>query len=243
MTRDQFFLFVGAPLLFIIGIIIGRRPVSDDLAMTYAFLGLLFLIPLWWGIFEEYGRRAAGIFLIGTFVLAVVIEFFSLKAGFPFGYFWYEDILGLQLFRDVPLVMPVFLSALFAGVTVLVNRLKISSGIAWITGYMLILFVFGLLIDPNGVAENLWQYRNGGVYYDVPLGAFVGWLFLGALGGFFFENQLRAEKTMLAMFALLILLTGVSFGNSLVIPGVVGLVATGGLGWIEFFKYREGPIV
>jgi putative membrane protein len=112
-----------------------------------------------------------------------ILQSINVIAGFPFGYIFYEGVAG-----PAPFIFAPPLVALLTAIPVLlaffIGKKYGFKDLAWVFGIGGILMAFSFIFEPLAVKAGLWYYRNGGFFFDVPLSAFVGWLFTGSLLAF-----------------------------------------------------------
>lgn len=173
---------------------------------------------------------------LGLFLFAFVLDAIAVKTGFPYGYFWYGLNIRPVLF-GVPPHLVLGFPLVYLGACAVANRAKVPVGVPWMMFVAMVMTVVALVIEPVAVAKGLWIYRNGGEYFNVPVGVFVGTLFTGSLAAFIFPNELRSEKAV----ALLMLIVGVgaieAVIRGLAIPAGVGLVICCVVAWFDLKRH------
>jgi uncharacterized membrane protein len=115
---------------------------------------------------------------VGTFFESV-----SLRTGFPFGHYRFTELMGPQLFG-----LPILLALAYVGMGYL----------SWILGMVIIecqdkplsgrkivqlplaasfiMTVWDISMDPVWAdIDHAWVWRDGGLYYGVPISNFLGW--------------------------------------------------------------------
>jgi uncharacterized membrane protein len=132
---------------------------------------------------QRYGWRAIGVFLVAGLVISNILENLSIQTGFPFGLYHYTG--GGKIF-DVPwFIGPAYLAtgylAWVVG-TVLLGEVRRNS--SWLTtiGTPVIgafaMTAWDVALDPAASTINhVWIWHNGGGFFGVPLGNFLGWTF------------------------------------------------------------------
>jgi uncharacterized membrane protein len=132
---------------------------------------------------HRYGWRAIGVFILASLVISNILENLSIATGFPFGHYHYT---GAGKIFQVP--WPVGLLYLATGylawvvATVLLGEVRRNA--PWLTtiGTPVIaafaMTVWDLALDPGRATINhVWIWENGGGFFGVPLGNFLGWTF------------------------------------------------------------------
>lgn len=129
--------------------------------------------------------RAKGISVFAVFCLGfgTAAESISLRTGFPFGHYYFTDLMGPKIFQ-----IPVLLSLAYLGI----------GYVAWILALLildcarkpirgarvvalpllasLIMTAWDLSMDPNwSTLDHAWIWRDGGAYFGVPVRNFFGW--------------------------------------------------------------------
>jgi uncharacterized membrane protein len=129
--------------------------------------------------------RLRGISIFAAFCLGfgTLAEIVSLRTGFPFGHYYFTDVMGPKIFQ-----LPVLLALAYLGI----------GYVAWILalvilGYAdrpingtrvlmlpflasLIMVAWDLSMDPNwSTLDRAWIWQAGGRYFGVPVSNFFGW--------------------------------------------------------------------
>ena len=142
------------------------------------FMGTMVMrLPLIAGLKPLTDRKLlAGIGLL-TFY-SYLIEFIGVTTGFPYGNFSYGLDLGPMIFGKIPLGLPIFFIPLVLNSYILALLLfpektkKVFYRVPLVIGLVLLI---DLILDPAAVAINFWNY-GGGIYYDVPVSNYLGWI-------------------------------------------------------------------
>jgi uncharacterized membrane protein len=160
------------------GLLPGAIPVAID---GLLFTVLLVTFALIHGA-ERYGWSSILVFVIICLVVSNVSENLSILTGFPFGRYYYSDVLGPKLF-----LVPVLIGGAYTGVgylswvvaQVLLDRIDSSSrsGIWALPAVAAVLMVsWDLSLDPSAsTIGKTWIWIDGGPFFGVPLQNFVGW--------------------------------------------------------------------
>ena len=153
------------------------------LALGYPLIVAPF--SFWHGILR-YGWRDMIIFFIMIFSVGWIFESLSVATGFPFGNYYYTDVLGYKL-GQVPIsVMPGYFS--FGYISWVLADVMIGKrdnsirGWEWITIPLIASFfmsAWDLFTDPiNSTFRPMWVWEEGGSYFGVPISNFLGWCFV-----------------------------------------------------------------
>ena len=132
---------------------------------------------------QRYGWRAIGVFLVAGLVISNILENLSIQTGFPFGLYHYT---GSGKIFEVPwFIGPAYLATGYLAwvvATVLLGEVRRNS--SWLTtiGTPVIgafaMTAWDLSLDPGAsTITHVWIWHNGGGFFGVPLGNFLGWTF------------------------------------------------------------------
>jgi putative membrane protein len=132
---------------------------------------------------NRYGWRAIGVFLVAGLVISNILENLSISTGFPFGNYHYTG--SGKIFQVPWFIGPAYLATGYLAwivATVLLGEVRRNS--PWLTtiGTPVVaafaMTAWDLSLDPTAstVKQN-WIWENGGGYFGVPLGNFLGWTF------------------------------------------------------------------
>ena len=139
-------------------------------------------LPLIGGLLPLLNRRLlAGLGILVLFTWA--IELTGVHTGYPYGEFQYERALGPMLLDSVPLFLPVFYFPILLN-SYLLALLMLGRESTVLQRYLCTLAVvitMDLVLDPGAVALDFWGWFDGGLYYDVPVQNYVGWLVSGSV--------------------------------------------------------------
>ncbi|AUX08836.1 carotene biosynthesis associated membrane protein [Halalkaliarchaeum desulfuricum] len=133
--------------------------------------------PLVAGVAPLVDRRA-GAWLGLLVAYTYAIEHVGVRTGWPYGYFEYGVSLGPML-GGVPLALPLFFIPLVANAYLLCLLLLGTRAnstpirLATVIGFVI---AMDAVLDPGAVAIGFWGYDGGGIFYDVPLSNYAGWV-------------------------------------------------------------------
>jgi uncharacterized membrane protein len=131
-----------------------------------------------------YGAKGSSIFAALCLGIATLAESASLRTGFPFGHYYFTDVMGPKVFQ-----LPVLLALAYLGVgyvswvlaLLILNcmdkpirgaRLLVLPLLA-----SLIMLAWDLAMDPIwSTLGRAWIWEEGGSYFGVPFTNFMGWL-------------------------------------------------------------------
>ena len=154
-------------------------PQATDGAML---AGSLMLFGLFHGA-STYGWRGIIFFIVTCLGVSNAFENLSILTGFPFGWYHYSDKMGPRLFLVPLLIGPLYFGVGYLSWTLarailgdtngrLAGRLVLATPIL----ASFIMVSWDLTIDPkDSTITSNWIWRDGGSYFGVPLGNFLGW--------------------------------------------------------------------
>jgi len=130
--------------------------------------------------------RSRGILIFATLCLGVgtLFESLSLRTGFPFGHYWFTDLMGPKFFH-----LPVLLAIAYVGMgylswvlglVILKSQNQPLSGrkvVLLPLAASLVMTAWDLSMDPVWAdIDHAWVWKDGGSYYGVPISNFFGWI-------------------------------------------------------------------
>jgi uncharacterized membrane protein len=132
---------------------------------------------------KRYGWDSLFVFFTVTFLVSWSAEAASIATGFPFGHFYYTELLGPKI-GPVPMaVMPAYFAAGYLAWTMGTVFLgELGTGIErrnlflvpFIASFLMVMWDFCL--DPIGsTIDGAWRWEDGGAYYGVPIANYLGW--------------------------------------------------------------------
>ena len=140
--------------------------------VVVAFAGAtLALTSVAWG-----ARRAlavAGFVAVAT----LLVERLGTATGFPFGEYDYTGVLEPTI-AGVPVIVPLAWFAMGVPALEVGHRITRSRPGAVVLG-ALALAAWDLFLDPQMVDAGYWEWEADGVYHDIPLSNYAGWIGVG----------------------------------------------------------------
>ena len=148
-----------------------------------AMITLLPLVFLFVHGSVAYRFRDVVFFTAVTMVVSNLSENTSILTGFPFGRYYYTDILGPKLFLVPLLVGPAYIGtgylAWMLARIILAVPSSALSGRSVVTVPILASFImvsWDLAMDPiTATINRQWIWLDGGGYFGVPFSNFMGW--------------------------------------------------------------------
>jgi uncharacterized membrane protein len=124
-------------------------------------------------------------FIVMCLIISNILENTSILTGFPFGHYYYTNVLGPKLFL-VPLVIgpAYFATGYLAWVlsTILIEEVRRESSafitfvVPFIASFLMVMWDLGF--DPSSsTIHHTWIWEQGGGYFGVPLTNYLGWFF------------------------------------------------------------------
>lgn len=133
---------------------------------------------------RAYGLRRVIVFTVLCLGVGTFFESVSLRTGFPFGHYYFTDLMGPKVFN-----LPVLLALAYVGmgyfswvlaVAILGCQSEPLSGRKTLLLPLTASFImtaWDLSMDAVWAdIDRAWVWRDGGWYYGVPTSNFLGWL-------------------------------------------------------------------
>lgn len=216
-------------LFALVGLVMSRIPVEMFHEIGSIIAVCIISLPVWYGLYV--GQKMKGILImIALGIFALLIETIALHTGFPYSHFEYVASFGYRLFDTTPWTVFIAWSPLVIGTYALSQKWTSGPWRRWLV-YILLLVAVDMVLDPGAVARGLWTYTNGGLWYDVPLTNFLGWVFSGTIA--FGIIKIISGKTKVLSFnvwlvlptlASLALWSGVNIGYGIILPSTIGIL-------------------
>ena len=132
---------------------------------------------------NRYGTKNMLVFFAISSVISWSFESLSIVSGFPFGNYYYSDVLGTKIgLVPIIIIMSYFGVAYLAwsiGQVLIDQQNSKLRGASVFTIPMIAAFVmviWDLAFDPFASTINqAWIWENGGGYFGVPIVNFLGW--------------------------------------------------------------------
>jgi uncharacterized membrane protein len=150
----------------------------------------------------RYRIRGILIFFLTCLIVGNVVENIGVITGFPYGRYYFTDVMGPKLFN-----VPIMLGLAYLGMgylswtlacTILRSARSSIRGSLIIVVHVVASFVmvaWDLAMDPIwGTVLHAWIWQRGGPYFGVPISNFVGWYLTVYLIFQFFALYLRGQS-------------------------------------------------
>lgn len=183
-------------LFFTIGIIMSYIP-ADQFVETGSIIAVVMIsLPAFYSMWKIYGGRGiATIIVLGIFALG--IETIGIHTGFPYSRFEYIMPFGYRLLGSTPWTVFIAWSPLVIGVFLLTKKYTHSYWKQWFI-YISLLLGLDSVLDPGAVARGLWKYTDGGIWFDVPVQNFFGWIVSGTIAYMILRFILKNKNLVIA---------------------------------------------
>jgi putative membrane protein len=124
--------------------------------------------------------------------VSLAFEYIGVKTGWPFGTYYYTDVLGPKLLGTVPLIIPFAYFMMLYPSHVITNLIldgqpvsaqRGTAGIAAASVLTaLVMTAWDLTTDPVMAGTvGAWIWVDGGPYFGIPLENFLGWVVVVAV--------------------------------------------------------------
>jgi uncharacterized membrane protein len=180
--------------------------IFPDKVPLLAIVALHVLPPMLFALFHGamlYATRGILIFFAICLVIGNIFENLGVSLGFPFGGYYFTDVMGPKLFA-----VPILLGLAYLGMAYLSWTLArvIAGGMRNpLTGPRVvtvplvaafIMLAWDVAMDPVwSTIVHAWIWRDGGPYFGVPISNFLGWYLTVYLIFQLFAVYLRGRAT------------------------------------------------
>jgi len=170
------FLLIGS---YVISYLIASSPFAPP-PLAFSFFIVFVSFPSLYFFYRWVGRNSALLIFPILIGLTYFIEGFGIAAGFPYGQFYYTELLGFKLFGLVPWPVPFAFIPLLIGCYVIARQF-VKTPWKLVLFSALLLVLFDLVLDPALVFLNIWVWVTSGFYYGIPITNYLGWFFTGII--------------------------------------------------------------
>jgi uncharacterized membrane protein len=154
---------------------------------------------------KVYGWRSIATFFALCLVIGNIFENLGVRTGFPFGHYYFTDVMGPKLFV-VPILLGMaylgmaYLSWILAGLILAGPPSAIEGsrtiGLPVVASFIMVAWDFSQ--DPIwSTILHAWIWRDGGPYFGVPLSNFLGWFLTVYVFYQLFALYLRRRQTLI----------------------------------------------
>lgn len=156
------------------------QPVESIIELVGSFCLLIFVCFHGW---YRYGLNKMMAFFAVTAIISWSTETLSIETGFPFGHYYYTDLLGDKVGQVPVLIFPAYffigylawtMGNLFLGNTGAGIRKQDLFYVPAVSAGIMVLW--NVCFDPvMSTIEGHWVWVNGGAWFGVPLSNYFGW--------------------------------------------------------------------
>ena len=182
-------------------------------------------------LFWSIGPKKATVFLVITLSISFLLEFIGITAGYPIGVTYsYDDSFSPLNIFGLPVTVPINWAIInILGYSIITHMLTLSgrskpnadskkiSIVLLIVLDALVVTAMDVILDPLKVAQGSWTWMEGGPFYGIPIGNYIGWFVVAAIsiGAFrLIEYKRPGEEKILR-------------GNMSVMPSVIYMFIAG----------------
>ncbi len=204
-------------------------PVLFNLIVVIAALPSLFFFYHW------AGAKNSSVIISLLIILTLFIEGMGVLTGFPYGHFFYSDLLGIKILGLVPFAVPfAFIPLVLGTVSIVIQYLQKPWKIILLSTFLLVIIDF--IIDPILVYLGIWIWITPGFYYGVPLSNFIGWVLTGLVVSTVLVISLKMEiedfpkipiTVAISLFFTLTFWSGFALWTMLLIPFMLSIILLG----------------
>lgn len=198
LSKYRFYIsLISLIIYYIVGITLLTISDNKEAIITLTPFTLLFTMIILLVNHVGWSMRFVGVLLL-IIVLGFTVELIGVSTGYPFGSYYYSDVLGVKLY-ETPLIMGinwgmlVYAGALFFHPIKMYNWLKpVLSGI--------LLVILDIVIEPFAIKWDLWQWNES----VPPLQNYLSWAIIAMFFSWLLNKSLT--KSMSNKIVLLVLL-------------------------------------
>jgi uncharacterized membrane protein len=148
-----------------------------------------------------YGVRGMSVFTSFCLGVGATFEMLSLRTGFPFGHYYFTDLMGPSFFHVPILLVLAYLGiGYFSWVLSLLilgyrNRPLAGTGVValpLLAGFIMLAWDLSMEAIWSTI-DHAWIWRDGGSFYGVPVSNFLGWYLTAYLSYQGFALYCRAK--------------------------------------------------
>ena len=180
---------------------------------------------------DAWGWRRAAVAFALVALLSLLVEAVGARTGFPFGTYSYTDRLQPQI-AHVPLLIPLAWFMMLPCAWGVAQRWR-GRFLPFVLVSAAAMTAWDLLLDPQMVVWDLWQWQDSSGYFGIPWSNFAGWLLTAALLTFVVRPRRLPMRPLLIIYTITWFLEtfGLIFFWGLPGPGLVGGIVMGVFVW------------
>ena len=178
-------LLAASSLFFCAAYFAARFPDVPGASVGSFVSTFLIALPSCVALWRFLGPKSATVSLLALSAFGYAIEATGVVTGFPYGAFYYGDSLGPKVAGLVPYLLPLSWAPLVLGAVAAAAPRTIGADLPRhalhvLCAAVLLTLVDGVL-DPGASSLGFWVWPEGGAYYGVPIGNYLGWLLSSTL--------------------------------------------------------------
>ncbi|GAB6055942.1 carotenoid biosynthesis protein [Methanobacterium movens] len=227
-------IYIWAIALLIAAFFVANVEIGPETSIISVIFIISLAIPSFTAVVMWLGWRKGLALIAALSAYALVLETLAILTGIPYSEFYYNELIGTKIFGTTPFTVPFAWLPLFIGSLYLASELKIKNkklGLGSIIVLSTILVVItDLVLDPGAVALQFWVWKDQGIFYDVPLMNFIGWVLTGFLASLIavglLGSRVREKKPEALASSLLLIMffwSGICIYLNLIIPALIGI--------------------
>jgi len=152
---------------------------------------------------QHYRLRGILVFIAITLVIGNIIESIGVHTGFPFGHYEFLPLMGPQLNRVPILLGLAYIGMAYVSWTLARLILAATAPKPAVPQLITLPLVAAVIMTAWDFAQDpvwstllhAWRWRDGGLWFGVPLSNYAGWLLTVFLIYFAFAQYLRRSAT------------------------------------------------
>lgn len=161
----------------------------------------LFLSALFVFFFHPTHNKSFLKFCISVFTVGMLVEIIGVKTGFPFGNYYYSNVLKIQLL-SVPIIIGINWVILTYSTAIIAQKVFHSKVARLITGAGLMVGL-DIILEHFAVKHNLWIWENS--HYP-EISNFIGWFIIALLTHFLYQYTIDNSENKMAVYYFFVLL-------------------------------------
>ena len=138
----------------------------------------------------QFRAKGMAVFVACCLGIGAISESLSLRTGFPFGHYYFTDVMGPKIAGLPPLLVLAYLGIGY--ISWVIASLLLGRAGRRLDGWSVFLLPllasaimtsWDLAMDPDwATVDRAWVWRGGGSYFGVPATNFIGWAANAYLG-------------------------------------------------------------
>lgn len=134
------------------------------------------------------------LFLLSTYLIGFIAEWFGVNTGIIFGEYKYGDVLG-PLVSGVPLIIGINWFILAYATGTIINYFSLPILIKVLIGATFMTLI-DFLIEPVAIYLDYWEWSG----HEIPLSNYLGWWIVSFVIHLLFFSFLKTEKNITSIY-------------------------------------------